>query len=331
MSSTILIIDDSAELCALMETILPYSGYRTLSAGTAAAGLALIAETQPDLVIVDFELPDGKGLDVLEALNRQQPVTPSILMTGYGSEGVAAKALRLGALGYLIKPFTVEEVLSSIERALSIGRMQRERATLSSRLEMYDHHFRAISALTRAMIVGLDASSLIERIVEAGLFTTRAERCFLAVVNAGGDSPEEDSDVRVVAFAGRPARQCEQLRPSASDERLMRVLKPGKAVRLQSERGTSLRLQTGDDAHAVVQVPLHDGNRVIGLLSVDRQSSELPFTRHDQEMVQILADHAVLVLGRQPRATEEEPGASELPNAPAAGSGFGQVMGLLER
>jgi len=293
MTPTILIIDDSAELCALLETILPYSGYKTLSAGTASEGLVLVEQTQPDLVIVDFELPDGKGLDVLEALNQQQPATPSILMTGYGSEGVAARALRLGALGYLIKPFTVEEVLSSIERALSVGRLQQERATLSARIETYDHHFRAISALTRAMIVGLDVTRLIERIVEATLFTTRAERCILALVNGGG------SEVRVVATAGRPGCQRERFLADAGDERLRQVLRPGKAVRLRSESGERIRLQTEDDALSVVQVPLHTGESIIGLLSVDRQSSDAPFTRHDQEMVQILADHTVLVLNRE--------------------------------
>lgn len=293
MTPTIVIIDDSTELCALMETILPYSGYQVLSAGTAAAGLALVGQVHPDLVIVDFELPDGKGLDVLEALNHRPPVTPSILMTGYGSEGVAARALRLGALGYLIKPFTVEEVLSSIERALSIGRMQQERATLGTRLETYEHHFRAISALTRAMIVGLDSPSLIERIVEAGLYVTRAERCFLAVADASGQ------ELRVLAMTGRPVCQQQQFVADAGDERLQQVLKPGKATRLSSNDGSGIRLQTEDETLAVVQVPLHAGDRVIGLLSADRPGSDAPFSRHDQEMVQILADHAVLVLERE--------------------------------
>lgn len=312
MTSTVVIIDDSAELCTLLETILPYSGYRAVSARTARAGLALVEEAHPDLVIVDFELPDQKGLDVIEILGRNQPPTPSILMTGYGSEGVAARAMGLGALGYLIKPFTVEEVLSTIERALNLGRLKQERAALAARLETYDHHFRAIAALTHAMVTRADAANVIERIVKASLFITRAEQSILAVAHEAGD------ELRVLATAGRAGSSRKQWNPGAGDERLHPVLKPRQAVRLSSESGQSIQLQTGDDCLAVIQVPLHSGDRVIGLLSVDRRTSAAPFTRHDQDMVQILADHAVLVLERQRWQGASEP-------AVAAGAAHGDA------
>jgi CheY-like chemotaxis protein len=316
MTSTIVIIDDSAELCALLETILPYSGYRALSARTVSDGLALVEESHPDLVIVDFELPDGKGLDVIEALGGWQPPTPSILMTGYGSEGVAARAMRLGALGYLIKPFTVEEVLSTIERALNLGRLKQERAALAARVETYDHHFRAIMALTRGIIAGLDTTTLVERIVKAALFITRAERCFLAVADDPGD------ELGVIAVAGGPVPSLDRWKADLGDERLHRVLDPGQAVRLSSEPGRSIRLQIEEDSFAVIQAPLQSGERVIGLLSVDRQRREVAFTRHDQDMIQILADHAVLVLEkekwREAIALPEGEASAQGPNAPLA-------------
>jgi DNA-binding NtrC family response regulator len=118
--ATVLIIDDSAELRALLEGILPYGGYQTLSAGTGEQGLSLALHHKPDVILLDLELPDTSGIQVLEKLNEHGLAAPTIMITGFGSEGVAARALHLGALGYLIKPFTTEEVLTSVERALTV-------------------------------------------------------------------------------------------------------------------------------------------------------------------------------------------------------------------
>ena len=124
----ILIIDDSTELRSLLESILPYSGYHTLSASTGEEGLELATTLRPDVILVDLELPDTTGLKVIEELNRRGITIPTIMITGYGSEGTAARALRLGAQGYLVKPFTTEEVLSNVEKALVVRRLNREKA-----------------------------------------------------------------------------------------------------------------------------------------------------------------------------------------------------------
>jgi DNA-binding response OmpR family regulator len=81
----ILIIDDSTELRSLLESILPYSGYQTISATTGQDGLDLAEKIKPDLILLDLELPDTTGLKVLEALERQARSIPTIMMTGYGS------------------------------------------------------------------------------------------------------------------------------------------------------------------------------------------------------------------------------------------------------
>lgn len=293
MSQKILIIDDSAELRALLESVLPYSGYETHSAPTAEEGLALALQLLPDLVVVDFELPDGQGLDVLAQLERQQPGLPTILMTGYGSEGVAARALRLGALGYLIKPFTIEEMLSSVERALDVGKLRREKIQLSARLDAYNQHLRALLALGRAMVDGIATADLMERIVQAGFFVTRAERCMLALKDEDGEF------LRIVANSGRSGFESESFTVQSGDERLWSVLEEGAIVRLAAAPGEGLRLQTGDETQALLQVPLRDRSRVVGVLSADRPAVDLPFGSHDQEMLEILAGYAILALERE--------------------------------
>src|SRR5690606_11460066 len=107
----ILVVDDSREMARhLAEFLLPALGHRAIVAFDGRRGLELIKEQNPDLIMLDLNLPEMTGLDVLEAMARLSIETPVILMTGYGSEKSAIDAFRLGIKDYLVKPFTVDEV-----------------------------------------------------------------------------------------------------------------------------------------------------------------------------------------------------------------------------
>lgn len=286
----ILIIDDSTELRSLLESILPYSGYEAIGATTGQEGLKLALALRPDAILVDLELPDTSGLQVLEALHQHEIMIPTIMMTGYGSEGVAARALRLGALGYLIKPFTTEEVLSSIERALTVRRLSRENAHLTARLETYARHFRMLHAIGRAMVTSPDLGQFFQQLAEAGLYATRAERCLLLLLD---ETPDR---LRVAAAIGKSCPVTRLVPTQASDERLQPVLKDGISVRLHAPQESAIELQSGDAVKAVLQVPLRTGERIVGLLSVDRQDTNAPFGKYDEQILAILADYAAIAL-----------------------------------
>jgi CheY-like chemotaxis protein len=293
----ILIIDDSTELRSLLESILPYSGYHTLSASTGKEGLELATTLRPDVILVDLELPDTTGLKVIEELNRRGITIPTIMITGYGSEGTAARALRLGAQGYLVKPFTTEEVLSNVEKALVVRRLNREKAQLEAELDAHVHHFRTLSAIGRALIDGIDLGQLYQRIVDAGAFVTRAERCTLAFLNPVSEQ------LGVAATRGKsdPVRMTASPQQGATG--LRPVLEEGTSVRLQAAAGETIALRTGDEVKAVLQVPLRTRVQTIGLLSVDRQDAPSPFGDHDEAVLAILADYVVIALEMQ-RQTE---------------------------
>ena len=132
---TILIIDDNVDVCSLLgERVLPIYGYRTLTAADGREGLWQIRTQKPDLVLLDLRLPDMTGLELLHTLSSEGYDTPVILITAYGSELIAAQALRMGVRDYIIKPFTLDEVVESVERALMEQRLRRERNVLTDDL-----------------------------------------------------------------------------------------------------------------------------------------------------------------------------------------------------
>jgi two-component system NtrC family sensor kinase len=306
----ILIIDDSTELRSLLESILPFSGYQTLSASTGEEGLALATSVRPDVILVDLELPDTTGLKVIAELNRRGIAIPTIMITGYGSEGTAARALRLGAQGYLVKPFTTEEVLSSVEKALVVRRLNRQNALLEAQLDVRARHFRTLSTIGRALIDETDLDQFYQRIVDAGAFVTRAERCTLALLN------QPSQQLEIAATRSKENLRSMTASPQQGAPGLRPVLEEAASVRLQAADGETIMLRTGDEVKAVLQVPLVTREQTVGLLSVDRQESRTPFDNHDEMMLTILADYVVIALNA--RQAETTPAASH--NAAEASS-----------
>ncbi len=289
---TVLIIDDSPEIRVSLETVLPYAGYETLSASTGWEGLDLAFHSRPDVLLVDLELPDISGLKILEQLNGAKISIPSVIMTGYGSEGVAAKALWLGAVGYLIKPFTTKEVLAAVEKALTVGRLGRDRDSLLALVGRHARHLQTLSVLGQALASGMDCDLLLERIAEAALYVTRAERSWICLREG------ESDQFRVIAQRGKIGCTTLEFSAGAGAADLEPVLARGSVVRARAAPGAALCLQTGDEALALLQVPVGLPNATAGLLSVDRGASDVPFSEQDEQLLLILASYALLAVER---------------------------------
>lgn len=287
----VLVIDDSDELRSLLASLLPYGGYDPYGAGSGQEGLDLVLQIHPDLILIDLELPDTTGLKVLEELSRRGFTIPTIMMTGYGSEGSAARALRLGVRDYLIKPFTTEEVLSSIERALSESRLRREKDHQNSLLAEYGRRLKLFAAIGQSMGEDVAASELLRRIVEAAVLATRAEVGFLLALD------HEREALRVVSSRGLKDPMEGQVM-AAGDERLLPVLQQGSVVRLCAEGDDTITIQTGARTRAVCQAPLQFRGRTLGVLGVDRRKQTAAFSSLDEQSLKILAAYAALEMDR---------------------------------
>ncbi|PVX44401.1 two-component system KDP operon response regulator KdpE [Flavobacterium sp. 103] len=116
-SAQILVIDDEIQIRKLLEITLNSNDYRTIFAVNAKEGLSMVANHQPDLVILDLGLPDEDGQVVLKRL-REWYNNPIIILTVKSAEEEIVKALDNGANDYLTKPFRTQELLARIRTAL---------------------------------------------------------------------------------------------------------------------------------------------------------------------------------------------------------------------
>ena len=114
----ILVVDDEADFVANYQRLLRRRGYRVVSAGSRGDGLVILEREPLALVITDLRFPDGDGLELVRAARRLPTPTPSIVVTGFGSEASRIAALAAGASGYLAKPFAAASFISLVEKML---------------------------------------------------------------------------------------------------------------------------------------------------------------------------------------------------------------------
>lgn len=114
----ILIIDDDPSLRKTLSDILRVKGYEAIEAGNGTEGLFLLRNNDVNLVLIDLGLPDIPGIDVLDRVIADSPLTDAIILTGTASLDSAIQATNKGAFSYLVKPCEIDQLLLHIRHAI---------------------------------------------------------------------------------------------------------------------------------------------------------------------------------------------------------------------
>ena len=118
MTSHILVVEDEVKLAQFIELELKYENYRVTVANDGLSGLSAARESNPDLVILDWMLPGASGLDICRRLRTTGSKVPIILLTAKDDVEDRVKGLDAGADDYVVKPFSVEELLARVRAHL---------------------------------------------------------------------------------------------------------------------------------------------------------------------------------------------------------------------
>jgi DNA-binding response OmpR family regulator len=114
----ILVVEDDAAIRRGIVDALEFEGYRTVQAANGRAGRDAAVRLDCDLLLLDLVLPEADGLDILAEVRQARPTLPVIILTARGDEADRVKGLRLGADDYVVKPFSLQELLARVEAVL---------------------------------------------------------------------------------------------------------------------------------------------------------------------------------------------------------------------
>ncbi|RYE86760.1 MAG: response regulator, partial [Oxalobacteraceae bacterium] len=138
----LLLVDDEPRLLASLYELLQGRGYRLVTAPSGTEALAQLSRQRFDLVLLDLRLPDIGGHEIMDFINDKGIDADVIVMSGEVGIDAAIGALKRGAYSYLRKPYSREELLSTVSNALGRRRLALENARIANQLENSEKMYR---------------------------------------------------------------------------------------------------------------------------------------------------------------------------------------------
>jgi two-component system, NtrC family, response regulator HydG len=129
---SVLIVDDLISIHEMLEAVIQPTGFSTAFATDGEKALARYKAEKFDMVLADIDMKPMDGITLLKHLKKYDPNSVTIIMTAYASTDSAVQALKFGAFDYLQKPFRVDELISTLRRAVEYRELQAQRAAMTS-------------------------------------------------------------------------------------------------------------------------------------------------------------------------------------------------------
>jgi len=285
MGQTILIVDDEEHIRRLCSEILKRESYQTFTAASGKSAVEL-SRLQPfDLLLTDISMPGMDGLKLLQTIKDNQKEIASVVMTGYGTIDNAVEAMKLGAQGFVIKPFSREELVQAVGDALERYRLLRENMRLKLLVPLFE--------VGKTLLSDLHLKSLLETFNHVVLKETRSDAAAVMLIDDRTHAVETES--------------CFILPDGFSKETFQRIVETlgrwvveKKTPLLLAEEGAltdemrSFLQQAG--LASVVVLPFVSKDQITGLLILCKKHGNASFNPSDLELTSILCGQATIAI-----------------------------------
>ena len=285
---TILVVDDGRDMREfVVEYVLEPNGYNSLVAEDGQQGLEIVTAEQPDLILLDLQMPRLDGIGMLKAMDERGLNIPVVLMTFHGSEEIAVEVFRLGVVNYVIKPFSLEELLGAIENALTNVRLRKERDELTERLIFSNRSLKrrvkelqALYGVGKSVSAQVGMDTLLKRVVEATAYVTGAEDTAILIVD-----PQSDELMKRAVKKGEDAAADYLI--TTMDDMAIKTLKAGEELLVGDEDNPS---------NSAIYVPVMLGEQPVGVLRVVGGKA---LGKQQKQVLSALADYVAVGVERE--------------------------------
>ena len=291
----ILVVEGDSDVSDLIaRQVLQPLGYRVKVATGVPSAIQEAASFSPDIVIVNLNLPDLSGKDLLVALSSQGMEVPVIVIAEEGFENDVIQAFRLGATDFLKSPLREAEIVSAVERVLKQVRAKRERRLLAHKLERTNRELKhrvrdltTIFGIGKAITSITDQQVLFDRIVEGAVSVTEAEKGWLHLRKG------DDKAFVLRASKNLPNPISSKLGQEWDDGISSLVALSGETFSIHGE--ALKRFKVSQLGKSALVVPVKAQEQVIGLL-VTVRDKPVPFDPGNQALLEAVADYVSVSL-----------------------------------
>ncbi|MEZ4360353.1 MAG: response regulator [Kofleriaceae bacterium] len=275
----ILVVDDERVIREILAEFLTLEGYSVRTVEDGEKALTELRLRPYDLVITDLKMPRISGLQLLEKIGQEHISVLTILMTGFGTVETAIEAMKRGAYDYLLKPFKVEEVIQTVQRALDRQQLQAENMRLREALTIY--------RVSEAIALSTDVERVLDVVLRAAIDEARADVATLHLRDLRTGRYEERVKVETGARAAGGL-------PTPRFSALLEHFQQGLPLVAHGARaGKFFSESLVDDAlSSYLAVPLQVGGTMVGVLNVFSFTAGKKFDEGHRKMLAVLASRA---------------------------------------
>lgn len=281
----ILIVDDEEMIRNLCTHILTAEGYRVSTAANGQAALLELEATDIDVLLTDIKMPGMDGLELFERVKAKNLDIMTMFMTGHGTLDTAIESLMMGVNGFVLKPFTQEELLSAVNRAVTGARLQKENIRLKALIPIFE--------ISKLLVTEVDLAALFRIITEVLVQDFFVDRVSLMLV----DEPTGNLVIRASHGLPQKIAQASRRRPGEGVSGL--VLRTKKPLIISNGRHPDHEVMDVLNAEEMpfssMTVPLIGRDKAFGVLNVSKRKGP-PFTTSDLQIVLILASQVVTAM-----------------------------------
>jgi putative nucleotidyltransferase with HDIG domain len=250
-----------------------------------AAALEELGRMPADLMITDIKMPGIDGLELFERVKGQKQDIVTIFITGHGTLDTAIESLMRGVDGFVLKPFTQEELLGAVDRAINRSRLQKENIRLKALIPLFE--------ISKLLVTEIDLAHLFKLITEVLVQEFAVDRVSLMLMD------EASGTLLIRASHGLPTDTALKSRRKVGEGVAGLVLKYRKPLIISAghhpDKEVMDAINLEDMPASSMSIPLIGKNKIFGVLNVSKFSG-LPFTTSDLQIVLILSSLVVTAM-----------------------------------
>lgn len=281
----ILVVDDEEMIRDLCFHVLTAEGYQVTAVPGGDAALEELNRIDIDLLLTDIKMPGMDGLELFERVKKLNQDIVTVFITGHGTLDTAIESLMRGVDGFVLKPFTHEELLTAVDRAVTRRRLQKENIRLKALIPLFE--------ISKLLVTEIDLAYLFKIITDVLVQEFSVNRVSLMLVD------ESSGDLVIRASHGLPTDVALKARRKPGEGISGLVLKQRKALIISKgkhpEQEVMDAINDEDTPFSSISVPLIGKDRVLGVLNVGKFSRD-PFTTSDLQIVLILSSQVVAAI-----------------------------------